>query len=415
MALSEGVSASIRYKHHTTGNIAANTLLVPSVDPGSSGGQILRRVSSTLSFAKNTYQSAEVRSDRQIADFRHGSGRIQGAITGELSPSTIFDLIEAAHRDTKQATLTLTESTLTSAAASSTASTFTFGAGNPVSLGLRVGNLIRFAGMSAGGNNSRNYLIRGFSGTNNRTVKVTPPPVGQTADTAFTVTRPGAASILPATGHIKRLFAIEEYNSDNDMSRLFTELRAAGYRLNMPAEGMATFELPFMGRHQTIFEDSFAPFFGSPAAETTTGICAAVDGTLLLNDSEVGVVTAVDMTLDLSPSAAVVSGQNFPAEIFLGRGNLTGTLTAFLEDATILNNFSNEDELSLQLLLNSDNSADTDAVSIYLPRIKFSAADLPLQGEGGQTISAPFQALRQMNPATGADSTTISIHDTAAS
>jgi len=70
MSLAEGVQATVAYKAYATGVITANTKATSSSDPGASGGQLLRRVSSSLKFQKDTYKSAEVRADRQIADAR---------------------------------------------------------------------------------------------------------------------------------------------------------------------------------------------------------------------------------------------------------------------------------------------------------------------------------------------------------
>ena len=92
MPLAEGVQGTIVYKAYASGVIAATT---EDLAPGSSDGQTLRRVSSTLNLAKNTYTSAAIRSDRQIADVRHGARHVQGDIAGELSPATYFDFFEA--------------------------------------------------------------------------------------------------------------------------------------------------------------------------------------------------------------------------------------------------------------------------------------------------------------------------------
>ncbi|ELR02840.1 hypothetical protein GMDG_08853, partial [Pseudogymnoascus destructans 20631-21] len=78
MALGEGVSARVAYKPYATGVITPNTQAVSTSDPAATGGQILRRVSCSLSLSKDTYQSAEIRGDRQVADFRHGVKRVQG-------------------------------------------------------------------------------------------------------------------------------------------------------------------------------------------------------------------------------------------------------------------------------------------------------------------------------------------------
>jgi hypothetical protein len=414
MALSEGVSSSLYYKAYSTGVITAGTEATSSSDPGASGGQVLRRVGSTLSLAKNTYESAEIRSDRQRADFRHGIRRVQGNITGELSPASYFDFFEAVHRDTKTASVTLTESDLTSATGSNSGSSFTFASGDPVALGLHVGDIIRFTNLSITADDAQNYLITAFSGTSNRVLTVSPAPTDQTADVAFSVTRPGKTTIVPLTGHVSRKFLIEHHASDIDVSRVFTECRVSSYRLSLPATGMATCEFGFMGRDMELYTGTNAPFFSAPTAATTTGIVSAVNGSLFVAGSRVGVVTGLDLTCDLAPSAAEVIGQNFVAEIFLGRASVSGSVTAFFQDTTLISNFMNEDEVSIIVDLTTTSAAASPAISIFLPRIKFGDANLPLQGEGGQTITMPFTALLADGTVTGVRQSTVYIHDTEA-
>lgn len=84
----------------------------------------------------------------------------------------------------------LSEADLTSVTVVSSTKTFTFAGGDPVALGLRAGDKVRFAGLSAAGDNLT-YTIASFSGATNRTMVVeeTVPTDISTADTSFTVTR----------------------------------------------------------------------------------------------------------------------------------------------------------------------------------------------------------------------------------
>src|SRR5580765_2358530 len=132
MPLAEGVSARITVKQYASGLITPGAGPAPATEPGPSGGQILRRVSSSLTLSKDTYQSAEINSHRQLSDFRHGVRRVTGGITGELSPLTYEALFEAALRGTWDITPTTTsEAALTSLAADATLSTLTAGGGDP--------------------------------------------------------------------------------------------------------------------------------------------------------------------------------------------------------------------------------------------------------------------------------------------
>jgi Phage tail tube protein len=415
MSLAEGVSARIAYKFYASGAITTNALDVPSVAPAATGGQVLRRVASTISLKKATYASNEIRVDRQIADFRHGVGHTEGNITGELSPATYFDFIEAVHRDTRQPPLTLTQAGLTSVAFSATGSTMTFAGGDPVALGLFVGDVVRFTGLTtAAANNATNFTIVSFGGSTNETVTISPAPVIGAADTTFSMLRPGHSTIVPLTGQVPRKMAIETFFEDLGTARLYQENRLTSYKWTLPATGLSTFEATVMGRAASSLTGGAAPFFTAPAAQTTTGVVASVNGALLLGGVKVGVVSGLDFTMTLTGTQADVVGQNFPAEIFLGRADLKGTITAYLTDNTLFDDFENETELGVLVELTSTSAANSPVMTAFMPRVKFSAADLNLTGEAGQMISCPFQALLYSGTTPGVPLTTIRIVDSEA-
>lgn len=414
MTIAEGVSVRVAYKAYASGTMTSNAEADTATAPGASGGQILRRVSSNLDLTKDTYESAEIRSDRQVADFRHGMRRVAGSISGEVSPGTYFELLEAANRDTALPAVSLDETDLTSCEADSATSKFIFGGGDPVALGLRVGDIIRFTNLSEALNNSTNFTVLSFGGTSNREVTVTPAPTTMTTDSAFTLSRPGKTTLVPTSGHVRRLFAFEHYHDDLDIARLFTECRVHGYRLSLPATGMTTIEIPVMGRNMKVLETSSAPYFTSPASATTSGVAAAVNGVLLAGGMQVGVVTGVEINAEVAASAPAVVGQNFAPDIILGRFRVSGQVTALFESATLLKNFLNEDEVGLLVRLDATSAANTDAISIYLPKIKFGGAQVPAQGEGEQVVTLPFTALLYGGATAGVPTTTIRIHDTAA-
>ena len=414
MSLGEGVSCRVTYKAYSTGVIQSNSQPVSATDPAATGGQILRRTSSTLSLTKDTYQSAEVRTDRQIGDYRHGVKRVTGSINGELSPGTYWDFVEAVLRGTETSAVAKTEAEFTSVAADNATSKFTFGGGNPVTEGYRVGMVIRFTNLSETLNNSKNFLITGFSGANNVEVSVSPAPTTMSADTAFNVTSVGKRVFTPASGHVSRKFAIEHYFADLDIYELFTECRVGGMNFNLPATGNSTVEIPMMGRDMETGSGGSAPFFTAPADVTGTGILAAVNGLIRVQGVNQGVITGAQVNINLSPESPAVVGQNFVPEIFLGRTQVSGQITAFFEDLTLVNYFRNETEISVLLYLLASSADAADAMTIFVPKVKLGNAQAGIEGEGGVPITMPFQALRYLGSAAGIDQTTIAVCDTAA-
>lgn len=414
MALAEGVQASVIYKPYTTGTMTSGTLLTIASDPAATGGQLLRRTTVSINLRKDTYRSTEIRSDRQTGDMRHGVRRVEGSIAGEFSPSSYFPLFEAAHRHTSVATISDSNTEFTSAAFDNTLLQSTYAGGDPVSEGYRIGHIVRFGTLSDTDNNSKNFVITAFSGASNRVQTLYPAPDTMSADTTFTVTRPGKVTFTPASSFVSRKFLIEANNSDIDISRLFQECRITGYRMSLPATGMATVEVMVMGRDMSIVSAGSAPFFTSPTAISTTGILAAVNGAIYVNGTRIAVITGIDIDYAMGAEAQAVVGQNFVPEIFLGTARVTGRFTAMVEDATLFNLFLNETEASILMFLEAGTTQPADAVSIYMPRVKAAAADMQLSGEGGQIVTVPFEALKAQSAAAGVEQTTIQIHDTAA-
>jgi Phage tail tube protein len=419
MSLAEGVSARVAYKSYSTGLIQSNTQPISATDPGMTGAQTLRRVASTLKLAKDSYAATEIRSDRQTVDFRHGTRRVTGSITGEFSPGTYWDFFEAATRGTATPAVNLTEADLTSVAADATASTVTFGGGDPVSHGLHVGSVFQLGGLTGSGapNNGVNFIAVGFSGPTNEIVEVFPEPTMFAAVTTFSLKTGGSQLIIPSTGFVSRKFAVETFHEDIGVSRLFTECRIGGFKLTLPASGLATVEFPMMGRDMEVFDlntSTPAPFFTTPLPETTTGILAAVNGMLRVNGSVVGVVTGIDVTFEMSPSSDAVVGQDFVPEVFLGTAAVTGQVTAMLENLDLVRNFLDEDEVDILAYLTVNNDPGATSISLYLPRVKFSDADVAVQGLGSQTLTMPFTALKYVGSAPGVPQTTIMLTDSAA-
>jgi hypothetical protein len=416
MPIAEGVQTRVAYKAYATGAISSTSEPVASSDPGASSAQILRRVALTGGLQKNTYQSRELRTDRQIGDFRHGMKSSPIQIQGEFSPGTYFPLIEAAHRHTAVASLSDSQTEFTSVVSDNSASTFTFAGGNPVTEGYRVGDIIRFTGLAATANNSKNFLIVGMSGTSNRVLTVYPAPTTDAvADTSFTVARPGKTTFVPASSHVSRKFAFESWGEDTDVALLHTEARVSGYSLALNADGLMGITLSAMARNTTALSGASAPFFSSPSAVSSTGICGPADGIIRVGGTVLGVVTGLSIDLAMQVSGdPVINPLNVMPEIFLGPHVVTGQLQAYFEDLTLYNYFVNETEFEILCQLNASSAAAADAVAVHLPRVKATGASTDITGEGGQMITMPFQALRYLGSGIGIEGTTIKIHDTAA-
>lgn len=398
MTVQDNALVTLAYKPEVTFGVA----------PGASGAQYLRRVSSNINPSKDTFASNEVRSDAQVADVRHGMKSARGSISAELSTATYDDFLQASMRGTWAAGVSAAPAdfaTGVTIATSGNTSTLTFaGAGNLFTKGFRVGDVVRTSGFTLPANNSAvagNLRIVALTGTVMTVFPALTAAASQAAGWAVAV----AGSKLTC-GTVKRSFTIEQAMADATMWEAYSGVRVGGFSISAPPNGMTTIDFDLMGTSFNI--GTSAAYFTSPTVETTTGILSGVDGFLRLNGEEQGVVTALQMQLTNNLSMAPVIGSTFAPNVFYGRTVVTGSVSAYLEDADLVNAFINEAEVDLVAVLEASGAAPQSFLSFNMQRVKFTGASKQITGDGGVVAQFPFQALLKPS-ASGYDQTTLTI------
>jgi hypothetical protein len=206
----------------------------------------------------------------------------------------------------------------------------------------------------------------------------------------------GASIIVPATGHVRRKLLIERYNSDLDLSRIYTEMRVCGARFSIPAEGNVTVEMPFMGRNRVTSKGADAPYLVAPAAATTSEVCNTLSGSVSVDGVRVGLITAASINVNIANEAPAVLGQPFPPDILMGTADVSGQFTFLLDDddtASVI--FEQETEVAVQLVMTNATTGG-DSITIDLPRVKLNTGDEDVRGDLSQPVTASFQALEAL-------------------
>lgn len=403
MAIASGIAKQVRYKAESVYNTA----------PGASGAQSLRRVESSINVEKDTYASAELRTDYQISDFRHGTRRTAGSIKGELSPQTYADFMAAALRKDFVAGVSAASVSLTIAGAGPY--TVTRATGSWLTDGFKAGDVVRITAGSVNASNlNKNLYVVSLTATvltvvvPNASALVAEGPI---ASCTCSVT--GKKTYTPTTGHTDKSFAIEHWFSDIAQSELYLGCKASALDIQLPPTGLATIGVDVMGSGSVTTGTS--AYYTTPTSPTTTGIAAAVNGLLYIGATAVATCTGLSLRVDGGYSGDPVVGSNFMPGIFPGRVNVTGQFTAYFENATFRDAFLNETELALSALLTSDNAAAANFLAFNLPRIKLGSASRS-DGEKGLILTANFQALYNGSGGSGisSEATTLSIQDSAA-
>ena len=403
MTIAQGVKKVVSYKKQTGLGV-----------PASGGsGQELRRVTSTINLTKDTYQSNEIRSDQQIADFRHGSKQVTGTLSAELSAGTYKDFLQSVLRKDFVAI-----SSLTAAAVTIVASTgvITFQTGNPLTGGIKIGNVVRITvGSVAALNLNKNLLVTGVTATTLtvKTLNGSALADNATSVTGVTIAIPGKYTYVPETAQTQDYYTVEHWFSDVAQSEVYSDIVQTNAQVKIPANGMATIDFPLVGLNVST---GTSQILTSPTAITTGGVTAGVNGLLLVAGTPVAIVTSIDFDVNgnVAVADAVVGSLTRP-DVFQGTVGATGTFSAYFTDATFRDYFINETEVSIVVALTTDSTATADFVVFTMSRVKVGGADVT-DGASGLTRTFPFTALK--NTSGGAAlanlATTIMVQDSLA-
>jgi len=315
---------------------------------------------------KASVESQIVRHDGQQLRGRHGTRRTAGTYNSEMAMGRADPILEAIMRSSwSAANLELDETDFTSITTG--ANTIVFASGSPISLGLRVHDVIRLTNHATAGNNNRNLRITGLTST---TITVAETlTVNAVADTECEITRPGRVLINGAAGALSRTyFTVEEHEFDLDASELFTDCRWSRFMLRMAPDGNLDCEFGWTGTGESeVVSSGSAPHFTSPTDPTGVSL-AATDATIRLGSSDIVDLTAFDFTLDTVPVApAVIGNGGISPDVLLGTTRINMNITLLRKDLQALADFDAETALSLHLLGSENEAAPADFFSLAVP------------------------------------------------
>lgn len=287
MAFASGSNHGMAYVAESTYGVTPAT---PAFKP-------LRHTGTTLGMSKDSIQSEEIRSDRQIACFRHGNRQIGGDASFEFVWSDFDDMLQAA------------------------------------TCGSWVTNVLK-------------------------------------------------------VGNIRRSFTVERHFADIAKYIRYTGCEVNTLSLSIAPNAVVTGSVGFIGKDQ----DQVNTIVTGATYADPQGGCPfdSFSGTISEGGSPIAIVTSVELSLANNIEPSFVVGSKVTAQNTIGRSNVTGTVTCYFDDVTMLNKFVNETASSLDFTLVNEAG---DQYEFSLPTIKYTGGQPDVSGEGGITISMPFQAL----------------------
>ena len=208
-------------------------------------------------------------------------------------------------------------------------------------------------------------------------------------ESAMLSTFDGVTGVIKV-GTTPKFLTLEDYAADIDQARLFTGCAVNTMAVSLAPNQMVTTTFGMVGKDMTISATEKTVSAASGAAPFD-----AYSGDLAIGNvgasSAVAIVTGMDFTLTNSFAPTFVIGDDSAPSLEYGMATIEGTLSAYFEDASLINRFLNETETELQVSV--DDPTGTNAYTFLFPRVKINSADVGVDGPTSRIISMSFVAL----------------------
>ncbi len=198
-------------------------------------------------------------------------------------------------------------------------------------------------------------------------------------------------------GTTPKFFSIEDYAADIDQARVFTGMSVSTMGISLAPNQMVTTTFGMVGKDMTMSATEKTQDAASGAAPFD-----AYSGDISIGNvggaAPVAIVTALDFTLNNSYAPTFVIGDDSAPSLEYGRAEVEGTLTAYFEDAALINRFLNETETEIEVSV--DDPTGANSYTFSFPRVKINSADVGVDGPTSRMISMSFVALYDATEAT---------------
>jgi hypothetical protein len=392
------------YQTNYNGYFAYKVQTARGTPAAGAGASLLPLTSGMHKLTKKTIASKQVRQDGMTVRGRHGSQAASASFGGELQLTNYDEIIQAVMRGTWAAGAAITNATtaMSTATMSVTGSVVSFSGGNVITAGARVFDIhVWTSGLNAA-NLGVPLQVVGVTAT---TITYAQPLVavaGPVSTYAFGAK--GHMLINPPAGSlVQRYYTGEENFADADVGRVFSDEKWGSLDFAMSPDGIVTITPALMGTGAVIIEpNAGAPYFTTPALPLIGAIpLAAIDCSLVLSDAGILLdVTSLALKIDLGLTAPTVAASKVSPDVFDGEMKVSGSLATMFTDFTQMNDFVNETQLALQLLVTVPGSNPIDFFSLTIPNLTLGGADL---SDFSQAAGPMTQTLTISSDLTGVD------------
>lgn len=379
-----------------------------------SGASILPVAGGRGQATTNAVQSAEVRRDGQSTRGRHGSRRAQGNYPGEMQLANYDAILAAILRGTWAAATSISNATtgFTSAtlAVASNVVTLTGETGSLLSVsgGPKVGDIVTFASGVHADDRARPLRVASVTADTITFADTMTNVTGPISAWSFTV---ASKLINPAAGATtERYYTIEENELQIDGSEVFSDCKWGQVTFAMAPNGMFTIDPMWMGTGaMQVVTGVAAPYFTSPSDPAAAVKVAAIDCTLRVGSTDIG-VSAFNLVVSINLSTFDEANSVISPDVFSGSMTVSGSFTCLRRDLSLVASSLAEEQLSLSVLLQPEGS-QTSWFGFHLPNFTIPIPDKSeMSKQGGpmtQTITIPAELVGKDERGGAYDATTI--------
>jgi len=191
-------------------------------------------------------------------------------------------------------------------------------------------------------------------------------------------------------GTTPKYFSIEDAAQDISQYRLFTGMSVSTMSVSIAPNQMVTTTFGMVGKDMTISgtgktvnDATIAQPFDSYSGDVSIGDVAS--------SSASAIVTSLEFSIDNAMNPTFVVGDDATPHLETGMATVEGTLTAYFEDAALINRFI--DETESELVVSVDDPTGANEYTFTFPKIKVNGSDVPVDGQTSRIITLPFVAL----------------------
>ena len=200
----------------------------------------------------------------------------------------------------------------------------------------------------------------------------------------------GAPDELKVGTTLKSL-SVEDYLADIDQAKLFTGMVVSQASFSMQPNQMITSTFSMVGKDMAlsttektvdaaVINQPFDAYSGDFRLGNHDGALSALTA-----------VTSVDFTINNNLNPTFVIGESTTPQLEFGRCEIEGTITAYIEDATLINRFLNETETAFDVSVNDPSGSNE--YKFFFPKVKINSADTPVENPQSRLVTLSFVAL----------------------